>query len=140
MNKIYSKSEPGKLLHVIVDTNEPFDNRLDVSEISQWLQVSVIKIPAGKKVNPHIHQPRQPNPAASPGITQECWVVVRGELKIRLFDLDQALLHQQALSPGNLLVTFYGGHSLECQSEGAVMIECKNGPYLGRDYNSFEQA
>ncbi len=124
---------------MVLDTNEPFENRVDLTDPSQFLQVSVMKIPPGKKVNPHIHQPRQANPPANPGITQECWIVLRGELKIRLFDLDQTLLHQQALSPGNLLVTFYGGHSLECQSDGAVMIECKNGPYLGRDYTSFEQ-
>jgi hypothetical protein len=138
LNKIYSKSEPGRLLHVILDTNEPFENRLDLCEGEQWLQVSVMKLPAAKKVNPHIHQPRTPNPSASPGLTQECWIILRGEIKIRLFDLDQTLLHQQALWQGHLLVTFYGGHALECGTEGAVMIECKNGPYLGRDYTVFE--
>jgi hypothetical protein len=137
LNKIYSKSEPGRLLHVIVDANEAFENRLDLCEHEQWLQVSLIKLPAGKKVNPHIHQPRQPRPEASPGITQECWIVLRGELTIRLFDLDHAPLHQQALSQGNMLMTFYGGHSLECE-RGALMVECKNGPYLGRDFTSFE--
>ena len=139
MNKIYSKSEPGRLLHVVVDTNEPFENRLDLCDGGQWLQVSVLKLPPAKKVNPHIHQPRQPNPSAGPGLTQECWIVLRGEIKIRLFDLDQAPLHQQALSQGHMLVTFYGGHALSCETAGALMIECKNGPYLGRDYTSFEQ-
>jgi hypothetical protein len=138
LNKIYSKCETGRLLHVILDTNEPFDSRLDLSDGKEWLQVSVLKLPATKKVNPHIHQPRQPNPSAAPGITQECWVVLRGEIKIRLFDLDQTPLHQQTLTQGSMLVTFYGGHALECGTEGAVRIECKNGPYLGRDYTTFE--
>ena len=102
------------------------------------MQVSVLKLPAAKKVNPHIHQPRQSNASAGSGITQECWIVLRGELKIRLFDLDHAPLHQQALSQGHMLVTFYGGHALESGSAGALMIECKNGPYLGRDYTTFE--
>ena len=137
MNKIYSKSEPGRLLHVILDTNEPFENRLDLSDGKEWLQVSVMKLPADKKVNPHIHQPRAADAPAA-GITQECWIVLRGEIRARLFDLDQTLLHQQALSPGHLLVTFYGGHALECGGAGAVMVECKNGPYLGRDYTAFE--
>jgi hypothetical protein len=138
LNKIYSKSEPGRLLHVILDTNEPFENRLDLCDGKEWLQVSVMKLPAEKKVNPHIHQPRPPSPSAGAGITQECWIVLRGEVKIRLFDLDQTLLHQQALLPGYMLVTFYGGHALECGTAGAMMIECKNGPYAGRDYTVFE--
>jgi hypothetical protein len=140
LNKIYSKSEPGRLLHVILDTNEPFDNRLDLCDPGQWLQVSVIKLPAAKKVSPHIHHPRPPNPSGASGITQECWIVLRGEIQIRLFDLDRSPLHQQALSPGQMLVTFYGGHALECGSAGALMIECKNGPYMGRDYTAFEPA
>jgi hypothetical protein len=104
------------------------------------LQVSALKLPAAKKVNPHLHHPRAPNPSAGPGITQECWIVLRGEIKVSLFDLDQRPLHQQALSQGQLLVTFYGGHALECGTAGAMMIECKNGPYLGRDYTTFEPA
>jgi hypothetical protein len=138
MNKIHSKTEPGRLLHIILDTSEPFENRLDLAEGGQWLQVSVLKLPPGKKVNPHIHQPRVQPPPGGPGITQECWIVLRGEIKVRLFDLDQTPLHQQTLSPGHLLMTFYGGHALEGGGEGALMIECKNGPYLGRDYTVFQ--
>ena len=140
MNKIYSIKKPGRLLHVVLDTNEPFENRLDLCDVAQWLQISVLKPPVGKKVNPHFHQPRAQHPPGGPGITQECWSVLRGEIKIRLFDLDQTPLHEQALAPGHLLVTFYGGHALECDSADALMIECKNGPYLGRDYTSFETA
>jgi hypothetical protein len=138
VNKIYSKAEPERLLHVIFNTNEPFENRIDLSDGKEWLQVSVMNIPPAKKVNPHIHKPRAA--AAGAGITQECWIVLRGEIRARLFDLDQTLLHEQALSQGHMLVTFYGGHSLECGTDGAMMIECKNGPYLGRDYMAFEQS
>jgi hypothetical protein len=138
MIKIHSKTEPDRLLHVVVDTQEPFASRLDLCEADQWLQVSVLNLPPAKKVNPHIHQPRSQQPPGGLGITQECWIVLRGEIKIRLFDLDQSLLHQQTLSTGHLLMTFYGGHALECEANGALMIECKNGPYQGRDYTVFD--
>lgn len=138
MIKVESKAEPGRLLHIILDTNEPFENRLDLCASGEWLQVSVLKLPPSKKVNPHIHHPRTQPPPGGPGITQECWIVLRGEIKIRLFDLDQTLLCQQTLPPGGLLMTFYGGHALECDAAGALMIECKNGPYQGRDYTVFE--
>jgi hypothetical protein len=138
LNKIHSKTEPGRLLHVILNTNEPFENRLDLCEGAEWLQVSVLNLPAAKKVNPHIHHPRAQPPPGGAGITQECWIILRGEIKVRLFDLDQTLLHQQILPAGHMLVTFYGGHALECEAAGALMIECKNGPYVGRDYTVFE--
>jgi hypothetical protein len=138
LKKIYSKVEPGRVLHVILDTNEPFESRVDLCEIGQWLQVSVLNLPPAKRVNPHIHHPRAHPPPGGPGITQECWIVLRGEIKIGLFDLDQSLLHQEVLTAGHMMVTFYGGHALESESEGALMIECKNGPYAGRDYTVFQ--
>jgi hypothetical protein len=137
VNKIYSQVEPGRLLHVIFDTNEPLKDRIDLSEPQQWLQVSVMNLPPARKVNPHIHNPRAEAAPTLPGITQECWIVLRGEIKAGLFDLDRSPLGQHALLPGHVLVTFNGGHSLECGSAGAMMIECKNGPYLGRDYSAF---
>lgn len=136
MKKVYSKSEPEKLLHVIIDTNEPFENRADLTSAEQWLQVSVLNLAKGRKVNPHIHNPREQVASSAPGVTQECWIVLRGEIKASLFDLDRNLLHEQKMPPGHVLVTFYGGHSLESEI-GALMVECKNGPYLGRDYTAF---
>ena len=136
MKKIFSKTNPERLLHVVFDTNEPFENRADMSSDNQWLQVSVLNLSAGKKVNPHIHNPREQVASSAPSVTQECWIVLRGEIKASLFDLDRTFLHEQNLSQGHLLVTFSGGHSLEVEN-GALMIECKNGPYLGRDYTSF---
>ena len=137
MNKIYSQVEPGRLLHLIFNTNEPFENRTDLSDPQQWLQVSVMNLPPAKKVGPHIHNPRAETAPAIPGVTQECWIVLRGEIKAGLFDLDRSPLAQHALTAGQMLVTFYGGHSLESGSAGARLIECKNGPYLGRDYTAF---
>lgn len=136
MKKFFSKTSPERLLHVIFDANEPFKNRVDLSAPEQWLQVSVMNLPKAKKVNPHIHDLREQIASRSPGITQECWIILRGEIKATLFDLDRALLHEQKLPQGHVLVTFFGGHSLESEN-GALMVECKNGPYLGRDYTAF---
>jgi cupin fold WbuC family metalloprotein len=137
MNKILSQAEPGRVLHVIVDAATPFDGRIDLSTPNEPIQVSAIAIPPGKKVNPHIHNPRSQEGVTGAPITQECWIVLRGQIEVSLFDLDRKPLRQQSLSQGSILVTFYGGHSLEGAAEGAVIVECKNGPYLGRDYTAF---
>jgi hypothetical protein len=33
-----------------------------------------------------------------------------------------------------MLVTFRGGHSFKTLSDPTTLIECKVGPYVGRDY------
>jgi cupin fold WbuC family metalloprotein len=137
MNKIVSQAEPGRVLHVILDSAASIEGRIDLSTANEPLQVSAIAIAPGKKVNPHIHNPRSQEGATGAPITQECWIVIRGKIDVSLFDLDRKLLHQQSLTQGSLLVTFYGGHALEGATDGAVIVECKNGPYLGRDYTGF---
>src|SRR5947208_16207161 len=108
MNRILSQAEPGRVLHVIVDAATAFDGRTDLSTPNEPLQVSAIAIPAGKKVNPHIHNPRSQEGTTGAPITQECWIVLRGKIEVSLFDLDRKHLHQQSLSQGSILVTFYG--------------------------------
>jgi hypothetical protein len=63
LNKIYSIKKPGRLLHVVLDTNEPFENRLDLCDVAQWLQISVLKPPVESPLSP---TPR-PAPARRPG-------------------------------------------------------------------------
>ena len=132
---IYSKINPEHLLHCIANSLELGNSRTDISAPDQFLQVSVIPLRAGKHITPHIHDLRGPSPGAT--ITQESWVVLRGKIRIRLFDLDRAFLHEDELLPGFLLVTYNGGHSLECLDEDSVMLEFKNGPYIGRDFQTF---
>jgi len=135
-HSIYSKVNPGQLLHSIASAMELGTSRTDISPPDQFLQVSIIPLTAGKNISPHIHDLRQDS---SPGatITQESWVILRGKIRIRLFDLDRTFLHEDELLPGFLLVTYNGGHSLECLEKDTVMLEFKNGPYLGRDIQTF---
>lgn len=135
---IYSRVEPARLLHVVCDALGGGADRIDVSPTEQHLQVSVIPLAAGRQVRPHIHQPRVTPPPQSV-ITQESWLVLRGRIRVRLFDLDQALLEECELGPGSFLVTYGGGHALECLEENTVMLEYKNGPYLGRDFKTFAE-
>lgn len=133
---IHSKVNPGQLLHAVANAMEVDINRVDISPPDQFLQVSIIPFSSGKKISPHIHEERQVSSSGA-AITQESWVVLRGRIRIRLFDLDRTFLHEDELLPGCLLVTYNGGHSLECLEKDTVMLEFKNGPYLGRDFQTF---
>lgn len=136
VNKIYSRVNPKRLLHTIANANAIRGDRVDISEPQEFLQASIIALPAHKQVAPHVHDQRSLNSAAAT-ITQECWVVMRGRIHVRLFDDDLQLLHEEALSTGYLLVSYGGGHGLQCLDEDAVILEFKNGPYLGRDFHTF---
>lgn len=135
VQSFFSKLDPKKVLHVVMNSLDAGTTRTDLSHPDQYLQSSVIPLQNGKKIAPHIHQPRQNLPG--PLLTQESWVVMRGKIRVCLFDLDKTLLYEGELLPGYVLITFGGGHFLECIEENSIIIEFKNGPYLGRDFETF---
>ena len=136
IRRFMSSRDPVQLLHAIVDTREVVTGRVDVSPSTERLQVSVVALKEGASVPAHIHKLR----AASllPFLTQESWIVVRGALNVRLYDEDRSFIAAERLTAGQLLVSFYGGHAFDQAESNTVIIECKNGPYEGRDYSVIE--
>jgi len=135
---IYSKVKPNQLLHATANALEVDTNRVDISSPDEFLQASIVPLSLGKVIPPHIHELRHA-PSSESTITQESWVVVRGSIRITLFDLDRTFLYEGDLLPGCVLVTYNGGHSLECLEKDTVILEFKNGPYLGRDFQTFSK-
>ncbi len=133
---VYSKINPGQLLHCIINTLECSTGRIDISPSDKFLQASVMTLPKDKHIPPHIHLSRHYS-SSGPIITQESWVIMKGKIRIRLFDINNLFLIEEELTGGSLLVTFNGGHSLQCIEDGTIMLEFKNGPYLGRDFEVF---
>lgn len=125
--RIYSSVNPGVLLHVVFNIYKLTDAREDLSPDDQFLQVSAMKLGAGKGVEPHRHLENQ----RSSDITQESIIVVAGEVEARYFDLDGRLLHLHVLRAGECTVTFRGGHAFKSLSDETLAYEVKNGPYLG---------
>jgi cupin fold WbuC family metalloprotein len=139
LRRYTSRREPDRLLHAILDTAEVRTGRVDLSPPTEWLQLSVIALAEGASMRPHVHDPR-PAGRAPASVTQEAWVVVRGRVQARLYDEDRALLDEATLTAGQVLVTFRGGHAFHGAEGGTILVECKNGPYEGRDYTAFEGA
>jgi cupin fold WbuC family metalloprotein len=137
VRRFHSRRDPARLMHAVVITSAGAPAaRLDVTPPEEWLQLSVIPLADGAAMRPHAHDARQAGAPAD--VTQEAWIVLRGALAVQLFDDDRTLLHETTLSAGDALVTFRGGHTFQVVQPGTVIIECKNGPYLGRDYTAFE--
>lgn len=131
MEKVFSSSDPGALLHVIMDTAALSAERVDLSPPDELLQLSVIPLAKGRALKPHRALVRS---IRHEGPVQEAWIVIRGSIEVRLFDLDNSFLKAAVLSAGWLLLTFRGGHSFETPDGQTTLIECKAGPYVGRDY------
>lgn len=134
---VHSRVKAGQLLACVANALECAGQRVDLAPPEQFLQACVLPLEQGKEIAPHIHAPRAPAPAGDPVITQEGWIVLRGKIRVSLFDLDRTFLQDMELAPGHLIVTFYGGHSMLCVENDTLVVEFKNGPYVGRDFTRF---
>src|SRR5262249_20638072 len=94
------------------------------NELSQ--QVAYMQHPAGKVIDPHIHNPVK----RSVMYTQETLFIKRGRLRVDFFDEQQAYLESGELGAGDVILLVKGGHGFEVL-EDLEMIEVKQGPYSG---------
>lgn len=125
--KIFSLAEPDALLHVIYSIDSLSNAREDLSPDDQFLQISAMRLPCGKGVDPHKHLENR----RVSDITQESIIVISGSVEASYFDIDARLLHKRVLHAGDCTVTFRGGHAFMSLSDDTRLYEVKNGPYLG---------
>ncbi len=128
MKEVRSKLD-NKLLHLVIRKSDFSAARVDMSTTDEPLQLSMLKLNAGKtfKAHKHVHCEKITT------ITQESWVVVQGAVKVFYYDLDDALVHEDILSPGDTSVTFYGGHNYLILEDDTLVYEFKTGPYYGQE-------
>ena len=55
MKKIYSNIQKDKLLHMIVRKEDVTEQRHNISEEKEYLQLAAMLLPKGKTFNPHKH-------------------------------------------------------------------------------------
>ena len=96
------------------------------NDLSQ--QLAYMRHPAGKVIDPHIHNPVSRNVQ----YTQEVLFIKRGRLRVDFYDNDQTYLESRILQPGDVILLATGGHGFEVLEE-IEMIEVKQGPYAGDD-------
>lgn len=131
MEKIYSKTEQGRLLHVVFRKEDFSQGRNDISHPDEFLQVSALTVSKGKQVTPHKHKKHD----KTASITQESLIVIDGAIEAKYYDLDNNQLFSTKLKSGDITVTFHGGHSFSFIEDNTKVYELKNGPYLGKDFD-----
>ena len=130
MQKIYSKVDPTKLLHMVMHPEEMEKGRIDIVPEDNFIQCSYLVMekdktfPAHKHIKKDRHYPEQ--------IAQESWIVIKGRVKCLFYDIDDILLATTILQPGDASFTLEGGHTYEILEEGTIVYEYKTGPYEGQ--------
>lgn len=115
-----------QLLAVIVsrDFDKPGIHFFTPDDLSQ--QLAYMRHPAGKVIDPHIHNPVSRNVQ----YTQEVLFIKRGRLRVDFYDNDQRYIESRILQGGDVILLATGGHGFEVLEE-IEMIEVKQGPYAG---------
>ncbi|MFY9311375.1 MAG: hypothetical protein WAQ28_20180 [Bacteroidia bacterium] len=126
MEKIYSKINPDVLLHLVYRLSE-IEGRTNIAPDNEFLQLASIKMQKGTtfKAHKHIFHEKITN------IAQESWLVVKGSVKCIFYDLDDSIIAEPILYPGDISMTFRGGHNYYIMEDDTIVYEYKTGPYLG---------
>lgn len=127
MHRGYSKLHGDKLIYTLLRGDDVSEARVDLSPSQEYIQACGRVMCKGIKVKPHKHL----NIDRTTDITQEAWVVVRGKVLARFYDLDNCFLCEEEVGPGDVVCFYRGGHSLEVLEDDTLFYEFKNGPYFG---------
>lgn len=130
MYKIYSKVKPDVLLHIIFrkETLASGPERAELVESNEVIQCSALRLQEGKTFKPHKHNTDNKEVTT----TQESWVVIQGRVKAIYYDLDDQIIEEVELGPGDLGITLRGGHNYLILEDNTLVYEYKTGPYYGQ--------
>ena len=129
MEKIYSKVDPNKLLHVIVRKEDLTPGRVEVVPEDHFIQCALLNMEKGKTFKPHKHIWKERTRSV---IAQESWIVIQGSVKCIFYDTDDQIVATPILYPGDASFTLEGGHNYEILEDNTLVYEYKTGPYEGQ--------
>jgi hypothetical protein len=128
-DKIYSKVEEDKLLHIVCRPTALKKVRNDVVGEEEYLQLAILNFQKGKTFKPHKHIYK---PVPGQAIAQESWVVMSGRVEAIFYDLDDTIVEKRILETGDLSITLFGGHNYRILEDDTLVLEYKTGPYYGQ--------
>jgi hypothetical protein len=133
VEKFYSRVEPGLLLHQIhrlTEVDERESQRVDLVDADNFIQCSSLKMAKGVTFRPHKHLKK--TRTFSNHKAQESWICIRGVVQCIFYDIDDTVLAEPLIYPGDASFTLHGGHNYMALSEDTIVYEYKTGPYEGQ--------
>jgi mannose-6-phosphate isomerase-like protein (cupin superfamily) len=125
IDHIYSGQE---LIAIIVSHKHQPESTEFVTTPDQTMQVGFVKYPKGGKIQPHLHRHLERHIVG----TGEVLFVRTGRVEVFLYDNQRQPVAQRVLEQGDLLLLISGGHGFH-MLEDTVLLEVKQGPYIGLD-------
>lgn len=98
----------------------------------QSLQLGVMRRPQGYVIPPHIHKPV----TRTVEYTYEALFIARGRVEITFFNDQRLVVAKREVQQGDCVMLMTGGHGFRVL-EDCKMIEVKQGPYAGVDFDKF---
>jgi len=132
MEKIYSKVDPNKLLHIIVRKNDIKPGRIDIVPENNFIQCSMLNLEKDKTFKPHKHIFKERTRNV---IAQESWVIIQGSVKCVFYDIDDTVISEPILYQGDASFTLEGGHNYIILEDETLVYEYKTGPYEGQTFD-----
>ena len=129
MKKIFSKIKKNKLLHIVFSPTKK-NQRINISPEGEFMQLCYLNLNQKNKFLSHKHYSKPSNKQEI--IVQESWLLIKGSAKVLFYDLDDRFLTSKTLKPGEVSITFAGGHKLDILKNDTIIYEHKNGPYEGQ--------
>jgi len=129
MIKHYSKVDPNKLLHIVVRKEDLTPGRVEVVPEDNFIQCALLNMEKGKTFRPHRHIFKERTRNV---IAQESWIVLQGSVKCTFYDIDDSILVEPILNPGDASFTLEGGHTYTILEDDTLVYEYKTGPYEGQ--------
>src|SRR5262245_52004069 len=122
----------GAILAYIIQSTMVHEKTVFPTPSDLELQVGFIVYKAGGAITPHRHVPitRMINR------TCEVLVVKKGTCEVDIFNNNQQLIATRELRTGDVVYLVHGGHEVRMQ-EDTVLLEIKQGPYLGLGEKEF---
>lgn len=125
MENINSGGYP--LCYLIRSSFLPYETTfLTPPELKQ--QVGYVVYPAGSEIQRHVHRSIQRHLVG----TSEVLIVKKGHCLIDIYNDDKELVATRDLYEGDIMLMVGGGHGFR-MVEDTVLLEIKQGPYLGVD-------
>jgi hypothetical protein len=122
------KSNDGCTVAIVVKKNFNKNGINFLSKNDFPLQLGINSYKKGEIIKSHIHQERSIQIINF----QEVVYIKKGKASVKLYDSKRTFLKSIVLSTGDLIFLASGGHGFEIL-EDTVIIEVKQGPYLGKD-------
>ena len=114
------------VLAVIVPAEYDPDKTEFITPLDYKQQLGFIVYNSGESIVPHSHVPMNRSLVG----TSEVLFIKTGKVEVALYSKEKKLIATRVLNQGDIILLVSGGHGFR-MLEKTVMVEIKQGPYIG---------